>query len=74
MRTGLMLPPGHELGQAAEPGDVTSRLRQYAGAGAETVVFAPACPAADLARVIETFATGVAPELRPSKDGSGSDA
>lgn len=58
---------------AGTPGDVTSRLRQYAGAGAETVVFAPACPPADLTRVIETFATGVAPELRPAKDGRGSD-
>jgi probable F420-dependent oxidoreductase len=50
---------------AGTPAEVTSRLAQYADAGAESVVFAPACPNADLDKVIRTFAEEVLPALRP---------
>lgn len=50
---------------AGTPAEVTNRLAQYADAGAESVVFAPACPSADLDRVIRTFAEDVLPALRP---------
>ncbi len=49
---------------AGTPTEVTSRLREHAGAGAETVVFAPACQSVDLERVVDTFATQVLAELR----------
>lgn len=45
------------------PARVRERLAEYAGAGAEHIVFAPACPDADLDRVIDTFATEVLPFL-----------
>jgi alkanesulfonate monooxygenase SsuD/methylene tetrahydromethanopterin reductase-like flavin-dependent oxidoreductase (luciferase family) len=50
---------------AGTPDMVTTRMRGYADAGAETVVFAPACRGADLERVVDTFATRVLPELHP---------
>jgi probable F420-dependent oxidoreductase len=43
------------------PARVRDRLAEYAKAGAEDLVFAPACPAGDLDRVIDTFATEVLP-------------
>ncbi len=46
------------------PGEVAERLREYAAAGAETVVFAPACGPADVPRVLATFAAEVLPALR----------
>ncbi|NMH98719.1 LLM class flavin-dependent oxidoreductase [Pseudonocardia acidicola] len=48
---------------AGTPAEVTDRLREYADAGAETVLFAPACPADDLDRSAEIFAHEVAPAL-----------
>lgn len=49
---------------AGRPEQVLERLREYADAGAETIVLAPACPDADLDRVIDAFARDVAPALR----------
>lgn len=46
------------------PPQVIARLAEYADAGAEAMVFAPACPDTDLDRVTETFAREVAPALR----------
>ena len=40
------------------------RFAEYARAGAQDLVFAPACPAADRDRVVETFAAEVLPALR----------
>lgn len=56
------------------PGATLARLREYADAGAESVVFAPACPSADLDRVIELFATEVLPGLQTAEDRSPSRA
>lgn len=55
---------------AGTPKAAVERLRQYADAGAETIVFAPACRGADLDRVIGTFATEVLPQIRTAEDGS----
>lgn len=52
------------------PQDVVARLGEYATAGAETVLFSPACPAERRADVIASFARQVAPHLR----GSGGEA
>lgn len=52
--------------EGGTPDKVASRLREYADAGAETVVFAPACSSVDLERVVDTFANHVLPELRPA--------
>lgn len=49
---------------AGTPNEVASRMREFADAGAESLVFAPACLREDLDRVIDTFATQVLPELR----------
>jgi probable F420-dependent oxidoreductase len=49
---------------AGTPEEVAARLREYADAGAETVVFAPASPSVDLERVVDTFARDVLPEVR----------
>jgi probable F420-dependent oxidoreductase len=49
---------------AGTPEAATARLREYADAGAQTVVFAPACSGPDLDRVIATFATEVLPQLQ----------
>lgn len=46
------------------PRQVIDRLSAYAEAGAQDLVFAPACPADDRDRVTETFATEVLPALR----------
>lgn len=51
------------------PSEVGARMREYADAGAETLVFAPACGDSDLDRVVDTFAGGVLPELRPLVSG-----
>jgi probable F420-dependent oxidoreductase len=51
---------------AGAPDEVASRLGEYADAGAQTVVFAPACPSEDLDRVVDTFASHVLPRLRPT--------
>jgi probable F420-dependent oxidoreductase len=48
---------------AGGPQQVIDRLGEFAAAGATSVVFAPACPDPDLARVIETFVTDVLPAL-----------
>jgi probable F420-dependent oxidoreductase len=46
------------------PRQVIDRLTAYARAGAEDLVFAPACPADDRDRVVETFAAEVLPAIR----------
>jgi probable F420-dependent oxidoreductase len=46
------------------PDRVAARLREYADAGAETVIFSPACPDAELERMAALFAEEVAPALR----------
>lgn len=46
------------------PDEVIARLAEYAAAGAETVVFGPACPDAEADAVVERFAAEVAPALR----------
>jgi probable F420-dependent oxidoreductase len=46
------------------PARVTDRLAEYALAGAEDLVFAPACPPDDVDRVIETFAAEVLPVVQ----------
>lgn len=46
------------------PDDVAGRLHEYVDAGAETVVFAPACPPDRRAEAVELFATEVVPLLR----------
>lgn len=53
---------------AGDVAEVTDRLVEYAEAGADSVVFAPACPRRMRDRVIETFATEVMPALRTSSD------
>lgn len=45
------------------PAEVTTRLQEYAEAGAETVLFAPACPEDELDRTAEVFAREVVPAL-----------
>lgn len=46
------------------PQQVIDRLGEYTEAGATSVVFAPACPDSELARVIDTFVADVMPALR----------
>lgn len=46
------------------PDAVAARLREYVDAGAETVLYAPACAGEDAERAAEVFATEVAPALR----------
>lgn len=58
---------------AGTPAEVTARLAEYADAGAESVIFAPACARADLDLVITTFATQVMPQLR-QREGCNSNA
>lgn len=57
-------PKAGQLLVGGTPGEVASRLREYGSAGAESIVFAPACGDADLPRVIRTFAEEVLPQLR----------
>lgn len=57
-------PKAGQLLVGGTPGEVASRLREYRSAGAESIVFAPACGDADLPRVIRTFAEEVLPQLR----------
>jgi probable F420-dependent oxidoreductase len=45
------------------PAEVVARLREYRDAGAETVVFAPACAPDDLDTVVRSFTEHVLPEL-----------
>jgi probable F420-dependent oxidoreductase len=45
------------------PAQVAARLNEYAAAGAETVIFAPACPDDELDRAAEMFIHDVAPAL-----------
>ena len=49
---------------AGTPESVAARLREFAEAGVETVLFAPACPDDRLDAAVETFAREVAPALR----------
>jgi alkanesulfonate monooxygenase SsuD/methylene tetrahydromethanopterin reductase-like flavin-dependent oxidoreductase (luciferase family) len=49
---------------AGTPDEAAARLREYADAGAGSIVFAPACQPVDLDRVIDTFATDVLPRLQ----------
>lgn len=62
-----------ELAQALLPsGDVaavTARLGEYVQAGAERLIFAPACPAEHRERVVSTFVSEVVPALRKGSDG-----
>ena len=46
------------------PQQVTDRLLEYVDAGAESVVFSPACAEEDLDRVVATVAAEVLPALR----------
>ena len=46
------------------PDDVLTGLAGYRAAGAEAVVFAPACPAVDRAVMVERFAADVLPHAR----------
>lgn len=48
---------------AGSPAEVLARLGEYRDAGAESVVFAPACPAEDYAAMVALFADDVLPEL-----------
>ncbi len=48
---------------AGTPDEVTERLAAYAQAGADTVIFAPAGPADEVARMTDTFRNEVAPAL-----------
>ena len=57
---------GSPVPVAGTPDDVASRMREYAEAGAETIVFSPACEDAELTGVIDLFATRVLPLLRSS--------
>lgn len=54
------------------PAEVAARLGEYAEAGAETVVFAPACENDDFSRVVRTFAEDVLPGLH-GEPGEGAD-
>jgi probable F420-dependent oxidoreductase len=45
------------------PAEVTARLREYHDAGAESVVFAPACPPEQYPAMVSLFADEVLPEL-----------
>jgi probable F420-dependent oxidoreductase len=49
---------------AGTPESVAARLREFAEAGVETVLFAPACPDDRLDAAVEMFAREVAPALR----------
>ena len=51
---------------AGTPDQVAAQMREHADAGAETIVFSPACDDDDLEDVIDTFATQVLPRLRPT--------
>jgi probable F420-dependent oxidoreductase len=55
---------------AGTPDEAAARLREYADAGAESIVFAPACPSGDLDRVLDTFAADVLPRLQGTGDRS----
>lgn len=46
------------------PEQVTARLREYAEAGAGSIVFVPACPDEERSAMIELFVAEVAPALR----------
>ncbi|HEY0935607.1 MAG TPA: LLM class flavin-dependent oxidoreductase [Trebonia sp.] len=54
---------------AGTPAEVSARIAEYAAAGAQTLVYAPACERDDLARVVRTFAEDVLPGLRERTDG-----
>ncbi|MGE5289973.1 MAG: LLM class flavin-dependent oxidoreductase [Micromonosporaceae bacterium] len=56
---------------AGTPAEVAGRLAEYAAAGAGSVVFAPACPPADLKLMIATFASEVLPQVRSAPDSGG---
>lgn len=47
-----------------DPPGVIARIAQYRAAGADTVIFAPACPSSQRARVVELFAQAVLPQVR----------
>ena len=51
------------------PGAVIDRLTEYQMAGAETVIFAPACPPDVLDTMVDTFVAEVAPALSAIDDG-----
>jgi alkanesulfonate monooxygenase SsuD/methylene tetrahydromethanopterin reductase-like flavin-dependent oxidoreductase (luciferase family) len=56
---------------AGGPQQVVDRLGEFAAAGATSVVFAPACPDSELARVINTFVADVLPAFRTAAEGAG---
>lgn len=45
------------------PDQVVDRIAEYADAGAEDLVFAPACPAGELDRMLDVFAADVLPAM-----------
>ncbi len=49
---------------AGDPGGVAARLRDYAAAGSDAVIFAPACPPSQRPEVVRLFAEQVLPQLR----------
>lgn len=48
---------------SGNPGQVLARIREYADAGARDLVFAPACPAAELEPMVDLFAAEVLPAI-----------
>lgn len=50
------------------PSQLVRRIGEYADAGAQELVFAPACPAGDLNRMVELFANEVLPAIRAAHE------
>ncbi|MEU7810903.1 hypothetical protein [Pseudonocardia sp. NPDC049154] len=46
------------------PEEVVATLRRYEATGADRIILAPACPAADRARVVRVLADEVLPAVR----------
>ncbi|TNC23778.1 LLM class flavin-dependent oxidoreductase [Amycolatopsis alkalitolerans] len=49
------------------PEQVRRRIGEYAGAGAEEMVFAPACPAGEFDQMVDLFAGEVLPSIRAAQ-------
>jgi probable F420-dependent oxidoreductase len=52
------------------PEQVAARLQDYVDAGAESIVFAPACPRGELDRMVGAFADHVLPAVRSERPSS----